>query len=128
VTDRCLFPARPFLFRSSGSRIRVFSPVRTVLMLGFLCVCSVAPRWAACATPKLWTEASPTAPALPALQQLNTALVTLTQRILPTVVSLRVQNKTAAASKSPAPLPEDAPPYSTGSGFISRADGLLLTN
>jgi S1-C subfamily serine protease len=97
-------------------------------MLGLICLFGVTPRGAIGATPKLWTEAAPSAPTLPALQHFNTALVALTQRLLPTVVGLRVHNKTAPTPKNHPPLPEDAPPYSTGSGFIIRADGLLLTN
>jgi serine protease Do len=61
---------------------------------------------------------------------LNDALIAMTQRVLPAVVSLRVHPKSGqtALPKHHPPLPDDSLPYHTGSGFIIRSDGLLLTN
>src|SRR5215475_9517634 len=83
-----------------------------------------------CAAP-LWSERPATDETIPTLQQLNASLVTLTQKILPTVVSLQVHTKKeadAALPKNHPPIPDDELPSATGSGFIIRADGLVLTN
>ena len=79
----------------------------------------------------LWSERSATDEAIPALQQLNASLVTLTQKLLPAVVSLKVHTKKDADTvlpKNHPPLLDDDMPSVTGSGFIIRADGLVLTN
>jgi serine protease Do len=83
----------------------------------------------AVATP-LWTEATAPRQAHPLLQGLNTALVALTQRLLPAVVSLHVypMNGDSALPKNHPPLPDSTTPFGTGSGFIIRADGLVVTN
>src|SRR5262245_3690584 len=77
----------------------------------------------------LWSERPTTEETIPALQQLNASLVTLTQKLLPAVVSLKVHTKKEAAlPKNHPPIPDDELPSATGSGFIIRADGLVLTN
>jgi serine protease Do len=79
----------------------------------------------------LWSERPATDEAIPALQQLNASLVTLTQKLLPAVVSLKVHTKKDADTTLPKnhpPIPDDEMPSTTGSGFIIRADGLVLTN
>jgi len=78
----------------------------------------------------LWTERSAHNPTLPALDQLNDALMTVTNRLLPAVVSIRVLSDTPGTElpKNHPALPQDTPMYGTGSGFIIRSDGLILTN
>ena len=78
----------------------------------------------------MWTEPTTPRQAHPLLQGLNTALVALTQRLLPAVVSLRVYPKDgdSALPKNHPPLPDGTTPFGTGSGFIIRADGLIVTN
>jgi serine protease Do len=77
----------------------------------------------------LWSERTATDETLPALQQFNESIVKLTQKLLPAVVSLKVQTKgEAALPKNHPPVPEDEIPSVMGSGFIIRADGLALTN
>ncbi len=79
----------------------------------------------------LWSERPATEETIPALQQLNASLVTLTQKLLPAVVSLNVHTKKdadTALPKNHPPIPDDEMPSATGSGFIIRADGLVLTN
>lgn len=98
----------------------------SVLLLGWLCVWTCGAQAA-----PLWSEPSSTAPAPPLLQQFNTALVGLAQQLLPAVVSLKVQTKKDSLPPLPKhhpPLPDGEVPTVTGSGFIIRADGLVLTN
>src|SRR5262250_1395474 len=79
----------------------------------------------------LWSERPVTDETIPALQQLNASLVTLTQKLLPAVVSLKVHTKKdadTALPKNHPPIPDDEMSFATGSGFIIRADGLVLTN
>jgi len=97
--------------------------------LGLLCCVLVLPRLTRAAP--LWSERPATEETIPALQQLNASLVTLTQKLLPAVVSLKVHTKKEADTALPKnhpPIPDDEMPSATGSGFIIRADGLVLTN
>jgi len=95
--------------------------------LGLLCCLLLFPL-SALAAP-LWSERPATDETLPALQQFNESLVTLTQKLLPAVVSLKVHTKgEAILPKNHPPLPDDEMPSVMGSGFIIRADGLTLTN
>src|SRR5262245_66389700 len=76
----------------------------------------------------LWSERLATDETIPALQQLNASLVTLTQKLLPAVVSLKVYTKKdadIALPKNHPLIPDDDKPSATGSGFIIRADGLV---
>ncbi len=81
-------------------------------------------------TPALWSEKAVTVPSSAVLQELNRALTSLTQQLLPAVVSLKVYTKDtdAALPKNHPVMPEADRPFVTGSGFIIRADGLTLTN
>ncbi|GIX47499.1 MAG: hypothetical protein KatS3mg131_1710 [Candidatus Tectimicrobiota bacterium] len=81
------------------------------------------------ASPPLW-HATDAAQAPPPLHQLNAALVSLAQQLLPAVVSLKVHLKDAKQALPPdhPAVPEAPRPFVTGSGFIIRADGLALTN
>jgi S1-C subfamily serine protease len=85
--------------------------------------------WSA-AQPPLWTESTRAAPAAPTLAQFNRELQQLAASVLPAVVSLKVHAKQDTSA-----LPEDHPNVpppqlqtATGSGFIIRADGLVVTN
>ncbi len=100
---------------------------RSHVGLGLLCCLLLLPL-SALAAP-LWSERTATDETLPALQQFNDSLVTLTQKLLPAVVSLKVRTKgEAALPKNHPPLSDDDMPSVMGSGFIIRADGLVLTN
>ena len=55
----------------------------------------------------LWSERLATDETIPALQQLNASLVTLTQKLLPAVVSLKVHTKKDADTA----LPKNHPTY-----------------
>jgi len=130
VADRHLrSPTRPFVF-PDHSRLQAIPRLAEVLSIVCICLLSLAPAAPGWAIPPLWTETEATTPALPGLQQLNESLIALTQRVLPAVVSLRLhtKEKQAALPQSHPPLPENTPPFSTGSGFIIRADGFILTN
>jgi serine protease Do len=111
-------------------RVRALPSFYWAAVLGLVVLVAAVPSVHADGAPSLWTEVNAATSALPALQQLNDALVTLTQRVLPAVVSLQVHPKAGqtAPPKTHPPLRDDAPPYYTGSGFIIRADGLMLTN
>jgi len=101
----------------------------TPMGLGLLGVLLLLPQLTLAAP--LWSERPTTDEIIPALQQLNASLVTLTQKLLPAVVSLKVHTKKDADTALPKnhPLiPDDEMPSATGSGFIIRADGLVLTN
>ncbi|MGE3542064.1 MAG: S1C family serine protease [Candidatus Tectimicrobiota bacterium] len=66
------------------------------------------------------------------MQHFNEALTQLTATLLPAVVSLKVRTKkdpgTPLLPKQHPPLNDDDLPVVTGSGFIIRASGLVLTN
>src|SRR5690349_21409360 len=63
----------------------------------------------------LWSERPATDETIPALQQLNASLVTLTQKLLPAVVSLKVHTKAdTALPKNHPPIPDDEMSVATG--------------
>lgn len=79
---------------------------------------------------RLWTEQADGQPSLPALRQLNDALLDLTEQVLPAIISLQVRGERGAASNLPRnhpPVPDPSIPL-TGSGFIIKANGLAITN
>jgi serine protease Do len=81
------------------------------------------------AAPPLWSEQKTPEMPVPALQHLNEALITLTERLLPAVISLRVQtDKDTALPENHPPTQDQEPVVVAGSGFLIRADGLALTN
>ncbi|WP_179137820.1 S1C family serine protease [Candidatus Entotheonella palauensis] len=86
-------------------------------------------RWST-AQQSLWTESSRAAPASPTLVQFNQALQQLAASVLPAVVSLKVHanRETAALPDDHPNVPGSQPQTATGSGFIIRADGLVVTN
>jgi S1-C subfamily serine protease len=104
--------------------------MRKTLQLGGVLLGSLLLSTTSAVTPQLWTGPVTPRQTAPVLQGLNTALVTLTQRLLPSVVSLRVYTKGSEGvlPKNHPPIPDDTPPFGTGSGFIIRADGLIVTN
>ena len=82
------------------------------------------------AQPPLWTEAGGAVATSPTLSQFNQELQQLAASVLPAVVSLKVHaNRDVAALPDDHPnVPGPQPQTATGSGFIIRADGLLVTN
>ena len=79
---------------------------------------------------RLWTEQAAGQTAPPALQQLNDALLDLTERVLPAIISLQVRSDKSAPANLPPnhpPVPDPSLPI-TGSGFIIKANGLAVTN
>ena len=100
----------------------------SILLLAVLLIL-MSSRWSA-AQQSLWTPASRMAPAAPGLAQFNQELQQLAASVLPAVVSLRVHTKEDAAAlpdrhrNRPGPHGQIA----TGSGFIIRPDGLVVTN
>lgn len=79
---------------------------------------------------RLWTEQAPGQTALPALQQLNDALLDLTEQVLPAIISLQVRSNKGTAPNLPPnhpPVPDPSVPI-TGSGFIIKSNGLAITN
>ncbi len=75
----------------------------------------------------LWTEPARAAPVAPSLVQFNQDLQQLAASVLPAVVSLKVHSKREAPEKHPN-VPGSQPQTATGSGFIIRTDGLVVTN
>ena len=97
------------------------------LLLGLAIVVGCA---AAVNAQRLWTEQHPGRATPRALQDLNDALMAMTDRVLPAVISLQVRGETRAASDLPRdhpPVPDPSLPI-TGSGFIIKANGLAITN
>ena len=111
---------------------RKFNSCRAVDRVGLLVIGLVffAASAAGVEAQRLWTERAPGQTILPALQQLNDALLDLTEQVLPAVISLQVSGDKSAASNLPRnhpPVPDPSRPI-TGSGFIIKANGLAITN
>ena len=94
------------------------------------CAYTLSHRATAEAEPGLWTAKQSMTLRLPTLRQLNAELISLTDALLPAVVSLRVYGEETAATlpKEHPPTTEGPPNFGTGSGFVIRSDGLMLTN
>jgi serine protease Do len=111
---------------------RKLNSCRTVVRVDFLLIGLAVFLSSAVAVEaqRLWTEQPPGQMALPALRELNDALLDLTERVLPAVISLQVRGKNGAAPNLPRnhpPVPDPSLPI-TGSGFIIKATGLAITN
>ena len=109
-------------FNSSPMMARAYS-----LLLGLAILVSCA---AGVEAQRLWTEQPPGHTALPDLQDLNDALMAMTDKVLPAVISLQVRGENRAASDLPPDhptVPDPSLPI-TGSGFIIKANGLAITN
>lgn len=81
-------------------------------------------------TPRFWSEQQSRLHDLPGLRMLNDELINLTDALLPAIVSLRVyseESKSKLPTGHPA-TPDEQQSFGTGSGFIIRSDGLMLTN
>jgi len=86
-------------------------------------------RWSTAEQP-LWTSSSRAALASSPLLQFNRELQQLAASVLPAVVSLKVYTKREAGAppENHPNVPDSPLQIATGSGFIIRADGLVVTN
>ncbi len=64
----------------------------------------------------------------PEIARLNEHLGQLAERLRPGLVQVRVRRAQAPASEGAEPSPPDEPRAASGSGFLIREDGLLVTN
>jgi serine protease Do len=98
--------------------------VRLIACAVVLLVTSGGPGWAA---EPLWSDTPGTAPP-PEIARLNDFMFSLTERLKPILVQVRVRRamEVQAEGTEPSPGPEER--RSSGSGFIIRQDGYLVTN
>ena len=82
------------------------------------------------AASSLWAEKPTSTQAPPSLAALSRSLQDIAADLLPAVVSLKVHTRTDdnALPKNHPQIPDTPNQLATGSGFIIRADGLILTN
>ena len=113
------------------STTRPFAPLAAALLflLGALAMPAPVP-----AAEPLWTE-SVGALAPPEIARLNDMMHSLSERLKPALVQVRVRRSAEAdEEESPGrrpgapPTPPDEPRRAAGSGFIIRQDGFLVTN
>lgn len=110
---------------------RKLNPCRVVSLIGLLltglALMGVGARGVE--AQRLWTEKAADPIALPALRQLNDALLDLTEQVLPAIISLQVRSDKNAADLPPnhPPVPDPSMPVA-GSGFIIKSNGLAITN
>jgi S1-C subfamily serine protease len=99
-----------------------------VLLAGLLLLMSS--RWSTAQQQPLWTSSSRAARGSSILAQFNRELQQLAASVLPAVVSLKVHTKrdTDAPPENHPNVPDTPSQIATGSGFIIRADGLVVTN
>lgn len=97
----------------------------TLFILAFLTLAGCAAS-APLAGP-LWQEG--TTGGVPAeIARLNDHLGQLAERLNPGLVQVRVQRREPPAGEGAEPTPPDEPRRASGSGFLIREDGLLVTN
>ncbi len=115
------------LRQRNASRRVGLSRFSAALLVGLIVLLSS--RWSSAQQP-LWTDPATTTPLSVTLSQFNTELQRLAAAVLPAVVSLKVHTKQDAADlpKDHPAVPGSKPQTVTGSGFIIRPDGLVVTN
>lgn len=105
--------------RGVRGKERLLAFVAVLLLAG--CAASAPPGGA------LWQEGA--TGAVPAeIARLNDHLGQLAERLKPGLVQVRVQRAQQPAGETEEPGPPDEPRRTTGSGFLIREDGLLVTN
>jgi S1-C subfamily serine protease len=121
------------IFRSpdasrAPSRQPGFGRIAMMLLAGLLLLMNS--RWSTAQEP-LWTPSSKAPRTSSLLLQFNRELQQLAASVLPAVVSLKVHAKREAGTTPPEhqpQIPESPFQIATGSGFIIRADGVVVTN
>jgi S1-C subfamily serine protease len=98
-----------------------------VLLAGLLLLMSS--RWSTAQQQPLWTSSSRAARGSSILVQFNRELQQHAAAVLPAVVSLKVHTKrdTDAPPENHPNVPDTPSQIATGSGYIIRADGLVVT-
>jgi len=104
-----------------------FGRIAIMLLTGLLVL--ISSRWSMAQQP-LWTPSSRSALASSTLIQFNRELQQLATSVLPAVVSFKVHTKREADAppETHPNVPDSPSQIATGSGFIIRADGLVVTN
>jgi serine protease Do len=103
--------------------LRSRQTLRALSALLFIVLLSAAPGWSA---DPLWKESQGVAPP-PEIARLNDFMNGLAERLKPALVQVRVRRTVEAQSDSSEPgTPEER--RTSGSGFLIREDGYLVTN